>query len=507
MVDTTSVGYVPVDKTGDTMIGDLTLSGAPTTDLMASTKKYVDDNISAGDASKALDNLVAVAINTSLISDTDVTDDLGTLAIRWQHIYALSLGTGDTVADALFIRAYDTNAASFSSFMTLTAGNPPTAVLSGNVTSTTQGPGDGSTKIATTAYADAIGALGATIELDNLSNVAINTSLISDTDITDDLGTVAIRWKDSFLETVNTGDTVADTLKIRGRDVDGAAWVDFITVTAANTPTCAFNGDMTSVTQSAADNSSLVATTAYADAAGAAGTVQYTNLGSEVLQTAFNAMIGTIDTFPTAIVTSDGATITLTYEQSGGGDVVAYFDGGPVTIDCTPALTLALTAGTDAVPVKNYVYILKSAPTILTKSTSGFPVTVEYVPVGSFICQTAGTVQTFGTLSTHEYSDDLWKDDGTQNGYIHYLGAWIRTQPATWESGVTLTPTLTGGAPDTLTFATTAGVVLQLHEHDYPAFDSAAGGSTNLNTFFIPNHTTAYTQGDDLFDFRLVLYE
>ncbi len=39
---------------------------------------------------------------------------------------------------------------------------------------------------------------GATTELDNLGTVAINTSLISDTDNTDDLGTSAAKWKDFF---------------------------------------------------------------------------------------------------------------------------------------------------------------------------------------------------------------------------------------------------------------------------------------------------------------------
>lgn len=43
---TTSIG-TKVTKSGDTMTGDLTLSGAPTQDLHASTKKYVDDSIIA----------------------------------------------------------------------------------------------------------------------------------------------------------------------------------------------------------------------------------------------------------------------------------------------------------------------------------------------------------------------------------------------------------------------------------------------------------------------------
>ncbi len=42
-----AIGYTPVDKAGDTMTGLLTLSGAPTGDLHAATKKYVDDKTAA----------------------------------------------------------------------------------------------------------------------------------------------------------------------------------------------------------------------------------------------------------------------------------------------------------------------------------------------------------------------------------------------------------------------------------------------------------------------------
>ena len=38
-------------------------------------------------AKLALSNLASVAINTSLISDTDSTDDLGSTGVRWSNIY------------------------------------------------------------------------------------------------------------------------------------------------------------------------------------------------------------------------------------------------------------------------------------------------------------------------------------------------------------------------------------------------------------------------------------
>jgi len=49
------------------------------------TQGYVDDEVSG--ANKALSNLTGVAINTTLVSDTDNTDALGTAAIGWSDIF------------------------------------------------------------------------------------------------------------------------------------------------------------------------------------------------------------------------------------------------------------------------------------------------------------------------------------------------------------------------------------------------------------------------------------
>lgn len=106
-------------------------------------------------ANQALSNLASVAINTTLVSDTDVTDNLGTQAIRWNTAYLQNLQTGDTAADVLNIGAWDVDGAAISNFITLTAGNTPTCVLASGVTATTQSASDNSTKIATTAYVDA----------------------------------------------------------------------------------------------------------------------------------------------------------------------------------------------------------------------------------------------------------------------------------------------------------------------------------------------------------------
>lgn len=92
---------------------------------------------------------------------------------------------------------------------------------------------------------DFLGGGGANTDLGNLASVAINTTLVSDTDVTDDLGTTAIRWNNAYTATVRTGDTSADTVLFQARDIDGAAWTTFITLTASNTPTADLAADVT----------------------------------------------------------------------------------------------------------------------------------------------------------------------------------------------------------------------------------------------------------------------
>ena len=230
------------------------------------------DDLALDKANTSLNNLAAVAINTTLVSDTDITDDLGTAAIRWNNVYAATLSTGDTAADTLVIRARDVDGASWVDFITLTANNTPTCSLNGAITGVTQAPNTNTTQLATCAYVDAAtgGGSGANVALSNLAGVAINTTLVSDTDITDDLGTQAIRWRNIYAQTLQTGDTAADTLQIGAWDVDGSVFVPFFTLTAGNTPTGVLSGSVTGTTQAALTSNTTLATTAYADSAAAA---------------------------------------------------------------------------------------------------------------------------------------------------------------------------------------------------------------------------------------------
>lgn len=63
----------------------------------------------AGKANVALDNLASVAINTSLISDTNNTDDLGSDAIEWKDVYAHSLSHNDASNPNLNVQTIGNN--------------------------------------------------------------------------------------------------------------------------------------------------------------------------------------------------------------------------------------------------------------------------------------------------------------------------------------------------------------------------------------------------------------
>lgn len=195
---------------------------------------------------------------------------------------------------------------------------------------------------------------------------------------------------------------------------------------------------------------------------------------------------------PVVTVASDGATITLSVEKDGGGDIRVLFQAAVYTWDTTPADTVSLTAGTDTDPVLNYIYLLESTK-VLTSNTSGFPAT-EHAPIATVLCQSAASLQTDGAYKVHSWTDHMF--DSTDNGHLHHLNSWIRKQHATHDSGVATTPTITinGGAEDNVDIATSAGVINQLHTHTYPAFNT----STGSEVYIVNKSGAAYTKITDL---------
>ncbi len=81
------------------------------------------------------------------------------------------------------------------------------------------------------SWSSGTGAGGATTALNNLASVAVNTSLISDTDNTDDLGSSSISWKDTYTRTVKFDGSTSGTATIQAPAVAGTPTLTLPTIT------------------------------------------------------------------------------------------------------------------------------------------------------------------------------------------------------------------------------------------------------------------------------------
>lgn len=191
-----------------------------------------------------------------------------------------------------------------------------------------------------------------------------------------------------------------------------------------------------------------------------------------------------------ALATSDGSTVTLSLEKSGGGGLTMVFSDGLTHLDAIPALTIALTAGSDSSPQGNFVYIPQSTK-VLTLSTSDWP-TVEHIRVAYLLVPSATFVQSEGA-----YINQNWNEGtGTNNqGHLSNLGMRTRAQNAIYKSGVDITFTITSnGGPDNVDVAVTAGIVFQMHPHATPVIDTGAGDHVHV----INDSVTPYNPVTDL---------
>jgi hypothetical protein len=178
-------------------------------------------------------------------------------------------------------------------------------------------------------WADAGAGSGATTALDNLASVAINTSLVSDTDNTDALGTAAIAWSDLFL---GNGSVITWT--------SAPSTADVTLTHSANALTLA-GGDLAL----GANNLTMTGSIAATDARVTKGwftDIESTNMpsvGGTALNTAL-AMSGASSLFPA----DPGADRYLMWDDDPGALVWAEGGGGSGDVtdvgDCTGGVCL-----------------------------------------------------------------------------------------------------------------------------------------------------------------------
>lgn len=76
-------------------------------------------------------------------------------------------------------------------------------------------------------------------QLSNLGTTAVNASIVPGQDATINLGSLLLRWALITAERLGTGSTATQTLKLSAYSTSLTDFVDFLTLTAGNTPTCA----------------------------------------------------------------------------------------------------------------------------------------------------------------------------------------------------------------------------------------------------------------------------
>lgn len=192
---------------------------------------------------------------------------------------------------------------------------------------------------------------------------------------------------------------------------------------------------------------------------------------------------GTIKEEFDALVTSDGATVTMTLTNAVSGDLTLQYSDGDTTFDVSEDGTIALTAGSDVSPTENFIYILQSAKSTLVKSISDWPET-EHTKIGYYLVPSAGFVQSNGTYINQNWNDDLTGTD--LMGDMAHVGEKLRRLSASYFSGIDgngtqgyLTPTASN-----VEFKSTGGIIYQKHKHTFSAVDTSAGDVVLVKNWF-----------------------
>lgn len=204
---------------------------------------------------------------------------------------------------------------------------------------------------------------------------------------------------------------------------------------------------------------------------------------------------GTIVEDMTVALAEAAGVVTMSLTGPGTSDLTMRFSTGPATLDCTPPATIALTVGTDASPQGNWIYIPISTK-VLTKSTTGWP-TTEHIKVGYFLVQSAAKLAADGGAYVHQIWNDHRKG-GSGMGHMAHMAERMRQGGAQYFSGIDGAGTsdyLTVGA-GTSDFKSTAGIVWQMHRHDFPAVDMSTGDLAHVVNWF----GDAYHEVSDLFE-------
>jgi len=150
----------------------------------------------------------------------------------------------------------------------------------------------------------------------------------------------------------------------------------------------------------------------------------------------------------------------LTYDNPDDTTFVANIENVEYTINDNPATGIALTGGSDASPVLNYIYVRESGGNGIVEASTNDPEgqAFDYVPIGEVLLGTVGV-----SSATYYYVENLTNYIRNFIGDTNYR---LRITGVIYVSGINLANT-------GLEIATTQGTVIHMHEEiTYTAKDT-----------------------------------
>jgi len=167
------------------------------------------------------------------------------------------------------------------------------------------------------------------------------------------------------------------------------------------------------------------------------------------------------------------------------------FSDGNTMLDCTPACTITLTAGSSTIPQTNYVYIPMSTK-VLTVSTSDWPQETEHIKVAQVALFDAGRTQLEGAIRNQNWNDHIKYEN--DNGHLLHITERLRQENSKWDSGCEGSVTISAGGINSFV-ETTSGIVYQLHRQNFPVFSMVPYTIDAVNT---TNKTFTISDDGDL---------
>lgn len=237
--------------------------------------------------------------------------------------------------------------------------------------------------------------IGANNALSNLAAVAVNTTLLSDADVTDDLGSASIRWRTGYFQNVLTTNLIGNTaLTLQGSTISlvGATTLGSLTATGTLTVggTSALNNGLT-----VNGNSTIVGSLTIAGALSGTSTLTLSGLATlhggllsnSTLTVVGNSTLSNVTA--TGTLTVNGATtLNSGLTVAGGGASIigavtatTSLDAGTTTIDYLAVGTNASSATSHAAIVAYQQYF--SNEYTATSSINWANSNVQYILMGN----------------------------------------------------------------------------------------------------------------------------